>query len=49
MASPITLGLESALALLLCIVLFFAWRLDRKLAALRDGQDGIRAAAKSCS
>ena len=45
MISPIALGLESALALLLCAVLFFAWRLDRKLGALRDGQDGIRAAA----
>jgi hypothetical protein len=45
MGSPIALGLESALAVLLCVVLFFAWRLDRKLAALRDGQDGIRSAA----
>jgi hypothetical protein len=45
MVSPIALGIESLLAVLLCAVLFFAWRLDRKLAAMRDGQDGIRAAA----
>jgi hypothetical protein len=43
--SPIGLGLETALAALLCAVLYFCWRLDRKLAALRGGQDGMRAAA----
>jgi hypothetical protein len=43
--SPISLGLECALVLLLCAVLFFCWRLDQKLAALRGGQDGVRAAA----
>ena len=45
MISPIALGVESLLALLLCAVLFFCWRLDRKLGALRAGQDGVRAAA----
>jgi hypothetical protein len=43
--SPITLTLEIALALMLGACLFFFWRLDRKLAALRSGQDGVRAAA----
>jgi cell division protein FtsB len=43
--SPIQLVLESVLALMLAACLFFFWRLDRKLAALRNGQDGIRAAA----
>lgn len=44
--SPITLVLESALGILLAACLFYCWRLDRKLAALRNGQDGIRAAAR---
>lgn len=43
--SPITLALEIVLALMLGACLFFFWRLDRKLAALRTGQDGVRAAA----
>lgn len=43
--SPITIGLESLLAVLLCACLFFCWRLDRRLNALRTGQDGVRAAA----
>jgi F0F1-type ATP synthase membrane subunit b/b' len=43
--SPITFGIEIVLALMLAACLFFFWRLDRKLAALRTGQDGIRAAA----
>ena len=43
--SPISLAFEGMLALLLCACLVFFWRLDRKLAALRSGQDGIRAAA----
>jgi len=43
--SPITLTLEIVLALMLGACLFFFWRLDRKLAALRNGQDGVRAAA----
>jgi hypothetical protein len=42
----ITLVLESALGLLLAACLFYCWRLDRKLAALRNGQDGIREAAR---
>lgn len=41
----IALGLNMALAVLLGAVLFFCWRLERKLAALRSGQDGVRAAA----
>lgn len=43
--SPIALGIEIVLALMLGACLVFFWRLDRKLAALRSGQDGIRAAA----
>ena len=43
--SPVTLVLESVLALMLGVCLFYFWRLDRKLNALRTGQDGIRAAA----
>lgn len=43
--SPVTLGIEIVLALMLAACLFYFWRLDRKLAALRTGQDGIRAAA----
>ena len=42
--SPISIVLESLLGLLLAACLFFFWRLDRKLAALRSGQDGVRAA-----
>lgn len=44
--SPITFALEGALALLLAACLFYCWRLDRKLSALRTGQDGIRDAAR---
>lgn len=44
--SPITFALEGALALLLAACLFYCWRLDRKLSALRAGQDGIRDAAR---
>jgi len=43
--SPITLIMEGLLAVMLAACLFYFWRLDRKLAALRSGQDGIRAAA----
>jgi hypothetical protein len=43
--SPITLVLEIVLALMLGACLYCFWRLDRKLAALRSGQDGVRAAA----
>jgi len=45
--SPITLVIEIVLALMLAICLFYFWRLDRKLNALRTGQDGaLRAAAE---
>jgi hypothetical protein len=44
--SPVTLALEVTLALLLAACLFYCWRLDRKLSALRTGQDGIREAAR---
>jgi hypothetical protein len=44
--SPITLVLEGALGILLAACLFYCWRLDRKLSALRAGQDGIREAAR---
>lgn len=43
--SPIGIGLEILLAVLLGACLFYCWRLERKLAALRDGQDGVRQAA----
>jgi hypothetical protein len=45
--SPITLAIEIVLVLMLGVCLFFFWRLDRKLAALRSGQDGaLKAAAE---
>jgi len=44
--SPMTLVLEGALGVLMAACLFYCWRLDRKLSALRSGQDGIRAAAR---
>ena len=43
--SVLSIGLEAALVLLLCCALFFCFRLERRLAALRGGQDGVRAAA----
>lgn len=42
----IELILEGALAVLLAACLFFCWRLERKLAKLRTGGDGIREAAR---
>lgn len=45
--SPITLAIEIVLAIMLGACLYYFWRLDRKLAALRTGQDGVlRAAAE---
>lgn len=45
--SPITLVIEGVLALMLAACLFYFWRLDRRLQALRSGQDGVlRAAAE---
>ena len=45
--SPITLVLEGLLAVMLAACLFYFWRLDQKLGALRSGQDGaLRAAAE---
>jgi hypothetical protein len=45
--SPITLVIEVVLALMLAVCLFYFWRLDQKLNALRTGQDGaLRAAAE---
>jgi hypothetical protein len=38
-------ALELLLATLLAGCLFYCWRLDRKLTALRDNEAGIRAAA----
>jgi cell division protein ZapA (FtsZ GTPase activity inhibitor) len=43
--SPITLAIEVVLAVMLAACLFYFWRLDRKLAQLRSGQDGVLAAA----
>jgi hypothetical protein len=39
------LAIEILLVVLLAACLYSFWRLDRKLAALRSGQDGVRAAA----
>lgn len=39
------MALEIALAVLLVACLFYCWRLDRKLSALRKGEAGLRAAA----
>lgn len=45
--SPITLILEGLLAVMLAACLFYFWRLDQKLGALRSDQDGaLRAAAE---
>lgn len=45
--SPITLVIEVVLAVMLGACLFFFWRLDQRLKALRSGQDGaLRAAAE---
>ena len=44
--SPMTLALEIVLGVLMAACLFYCWRLDRKLSALRSGQDGIREAAR---
>ena len=43
--SPIAFAIEIVLALMLAVCLFYFWRLDRKLQALRSGQDGALAAA----
>lgn len=43
--TPMTFALEGFLAVLLCACLFFCWRLERRLAALRNGTDGVREAA----
>lgn len=45
--SPVTLVIEVVLALMLAACLFYFWRLDKNLQALRTGQDGaLRAAAE---
>ncbi len=45
--SPITLVLELVLACMLAACLYYFWRLDTRLKALRTGQDGVlRAAAE---
>jgi len=43
--SPMTMALEGLLAVLLIACLVYCWRLDRRLSALRNGQDGVREAA----
>jgi len=47
--SPMQLALEGLLVALLIACLFYTWRLDRRLDALRKGQDGLRAAAAELS
>lgn len=45
--SPIVLIIEAVLAIMLGACLFYFWRLDTRLKALRSGQDGVlRAAAE---
>jgi hypothetical protein len=45
--SPVTLAIEVVLAVMLAVCLYYFWRLDTKLTALRTGQDGaLRAAAE---
>jgi CHASE3 domain sensor protein len=39
------LTIEGLLAVMLAACLYFFWRLDQKLQALRSGQDGVREAA----
>lgn len=41
--SLIGLAFEGAVALVLVLVAGLCWRLDRRLSALRSGQDGVRA------
>lgn len=43
--SPFAWTLEIVLALMLGVCLFFFWRLDQKLTALRSGRDGVLKAA----
>jgi hypothetical protein len=43
--SPIAFAIEIVLALMLAVCLVYFWRLDKKLQALRSGQDGALAAA----
>lgn len=47
--SPISLALEATLVALLAACLLYCWRLDRKLSALRTGQDGMLRAAQELS
>ncbi len=42
----IALGFEALLAILLLLTVFYCWRLDRRLNALRNGQDGMRDAVQ---
>lgn len=42
-------ALEGALLALLLVVAVLGWRLDRRLAALRNGGDGVRAALHELS
>jgi Domain of unknown function (DUF6468) len=41
--SPVSFVLEIVLVLLLAACLFYCWRLEQRLAKLRNGQDGVRA------
>ncbi len=40
----LSLGLEGLLAILLLVTVFYCWRLDGRLNALRQGQNGMREA-----
>ncbi len=42
----LALGFEALLAVLLLLTVFYCWRLDRRLNALRQGQDGMRSAVQ---
>ncbi len=41
--SPVSMILELVLVALLAACLFYCWRLEQRLAKLRNGQDGVRA------
>lgn len=43
--SPIAFGIEIVLAIMLAACLFYFWQLDKRLKALRSGQDGVLKAA----
>ncbi|MCG8441581.1 MAG: DUF6468 domain-containing protein, partial [Caulobacterales bacterium] len=43
MSAWVTVAFEGAVALVLVVAAFLCWRVDRRLAMLRSGQDGVAA------